>query len=119
MYLLAEHRGTLAKLQALPQESALWSIICPSMMVPLGQPTYPVVAKASVDNLLVSAGVPPGWSEKYMSVPIIGRYLNILTQAAGYETAYENNADLIASDLLQGADSPWIYQKVGMKEKQR
>jgi hypothetical protein len=117
LYLLAEHRLTLAKLQALPQESALWSILCPSMMYPLGQPTYPVIEGASVDKLFVSGGVAPQWSDKFMWLPVFGPYLNILSQVAGYKTALEHNADLIASDLLRGDDSPLIYQKVGTKEK--
>lgn len=88
-------------------------------MQPLAQPMYPVIKTSSVDNLFVSARVPPQWSEKYLSVPIIGGYLNIVTQAVGYTTTLEDNADLIASDLLAGVDSPWVFQKIGTKEKQR
>lgn len=88
-------------------------------MQPLAPPTYPVVQTASVDNLLVAASVPPQWSEKYQKVPIIGGYLNVFSQATGYTTSLEDNADFIASDLLRGTDSPWVYQKVGTKEKQK
>lgn len=119
MHVLTEHRGTLTKLQALPRESVLWSLFCPSLMQPLAHPTYPVIQTASVDNLLISASVPPQWSQKYLAVPIIGGYLNVFSQATGYTTALEDNADFIASDLLQGTESPWIYQKVGTKEKQK
>jgi hypothetical protein len=114
----AEHRGTLSKLQSLPKESVLWSVLCPATMTPRGEPTYPVIAGASVDNLLVSADTPPEWSNKLLWMPVIGGYLNVLSQASGYNTSLEDNADLIASDLLRGVDSPWIYQKVGVKEKQ-
>lgn len=87
--------------------------------MPLAEPVYPVVKKASVDNLVISAGAPPQWSEKYLTVPVIGGFLKVFSQAAGYLSKLEDNADFIASDLLLGADSPWIHQRVGTREKPR
>jgi hypothetical protein len=52
-----------------------------------------------------------------LGIPLIGGYLNVLSQASSYKTALEENADFIAQDLLEGAESPWMFQKVGTKNK--
>jgi hypothetical protein len=88
-------------------------------MKPLSPVPYPLADTASAENLLISARVPPEWSLKFLGVPVIGGYLNILSQALGYVTTLEDNADFIAGDLLEGADSPWVYQKVGVKERKK
>ncbi|KAJ5457521.1 hypothetical protein N7475_008909 [Penicillium sp. IBT 31633x] len=119
MYMFPEHRLTLSKLQALPREALNWSILCPGVMYPLGEPSYPPISTSSVDNLAASASVLPDWSQKYLSLPVIGGYLNVFSQVTAYRTALEDNADLIASDLLQGTNGQWLHQKVGTKEKQK
>lgn len=86
-------------------------------MNPLSETTYPFPAEGSADNIVASAGVPPDWSLKFLRIPLIGVYLNILSQASGYTTLLEDNADLIAKDLLDGHDSKWIHQKVGIKQR--
>jgi hypothetical protein len=88
-------------------------------MHPLGEVSYPITTTGSVNNLVTAAGVLPGWSRQFLSLPVVGGYLNVLSQAMGYKTALEDNADLIASDLLQGANSPWLHQKVGTKERRK
>lgn len=119
MRLFPEHRLTLSKLQALPRKAVNWSILCPGVMHALGEPSYPLVATSSVDNLAVSASVLPDWSQKFLCMPVIGGYMNVFSQAMAYQTSFEDNADLIATDLLQGANSQWIHQKVGTKEKRK
>jgi hypothetical protein len=85
-------------------------------MKPRSPVTYPLADGSSEENLLISARVLPEYSLRFLSVPLIGGYLNILSQAMSYgPTTLEDNADIIASDLLKGMDSPWVYQKVGAK----
>lgn len=68
---------------------------------------------------LAAANVPPEWSRKFLWTPLVGGYLNILSQVSAYNTSLEDNADFIAQDLLEGKGSQWIYQKVGVKEKRK
>jgi hypothetical protein len=81
--------------------------------------TYPLSESASAENLLVASNIPPEWSQRFLRVPLIGGYLNIISQVSSYGTALEDNADLIASDLLAGLDSMWAYEKIGVKERRK
>lgn len=85
----------------------------------LSSVTYPLDHRASAENLLITSNVAPEWSSRFLCIPLIGGYLNIMSQASWYGTALEDNADLIARDLLQGLDSVWAYQRVGVKEKRK
>ncbi|KAJ5916933.1 hypothetical protein N7504_000948 [Penicillium tannophilum] len=114
-----QHRHTWAKLQALPPSGIRWSVLCPGVMYPMSETTYPLPNEASANNLTVASTSPPEWSSKLLGTPLIGGYLNVLSQASSYKTALEDNADFIAQDLLEGAESPWIYQKVGTKNKRQ
>jgi hypothetical protein len=82
-------------------------------------PTFPPDPRISADNILVTARTPPEWSAKFYSVPIIGGYLNVFSQAGSYTTTLEDNADFIAKDLERGTASEWIYKKVGVREKKK
>lgn len=88
-------------------------------MYPMSETTCPLPNEASANNLTVASTSPPEWSPKLLGTPLIGGYLNVLSQASSYKTALEDNADFIAQDLLEGAESPWIYQKVGTKSKRQ
>ncbi|KAJ5577739.1 uncharacterized protein N7459_006703 [Penicillium hispanicum] len=112
-----EHRWTWRKLRALPRGSLAWSILCPGFMHPLSEDTYPLAAGASADNLAAMVSVPPDWSLKFQGIPLLGGYLNVISQASAYGTALEDNADFIAKDLLDGHDSQWVHQKIGVKER--
>ncbi|KAJ5645287.1 hypothetical protein N7507_011298 [Penicillium longicatenatum] len=112
-----QHQHTWAKLQALPPSGIQWSVLCPGQMYPMSAMTYPVPNEASAENLSVASTSPPEWSSKLLGIPLIGGYLNILSQASSYKTALEEDADFIAQDLLEGAESPWMFQKVGTKNK--
>ena len=112
-----EHRYTWSKLQAIPPSAINWSILCPGVMKPLSKTSYPLAANASAENLQASSGSPPDWSLSFLCIPFIGRYLNIMSQASTYGTTLEDNADFIAKDLLDGNQSKWIGQKVGVKQR--
>ncbi|KAJ5267198.1 hypothetical protein N7478_010006 [Penicillium angulare] len=70
---------------------------------------------ASAGNLQTTAYVPPGWSVKLLDIPMLGGYLNAISQAAAYGSALEDNADFISKDLSVGDGSKWICRKVGVK----
>ncbi|KFZ00857.1 hypothetical protein V500_00939 [Pseudogymnoascus sp. VKM F-4518 (FW-2643)] len=113
-----EHRINLDKLLKVPQSDLIWSYLCPAVMQPLtAAPSYPPDPKISADNMLVTARTPPEWSSKFYGVPLIGGYLNVLSQARNYTTSLEDNADFIAKDLEKGMASEWAYKKVGVREK--
>lgn len=112
-----EHRHTWSKLQAIPPSAIDWSILCPGVMQPLSKTTYPLAANSSAENLQASSGSPPDWSPRLLCIPFIGGYLNIMSQASTYGTALEDNVDFIAKDLLDGNQSKWIGQKVGVKQR--
>ncbi|KAJ5647043.1 hypothetical protein N7490_003415 [Penicillium lividum] len=112
-----QHRHTWEKLQALPPSGIQWSVLCPGVMYPLSERTYPLANEASAKNLSVASTSPPEWSSKLLATPLVGGYLNVLSQVSSYKTSLEDNADFIAQDLLEGTESPWIYQKVGTRQK--
>lgn len=112
----AEHGVNYRKLLKVPKSDLVWSMLCPATMLPLGDPTYPN-PKGSADNLLVSAKTPAGWTRQFWDVPIIGGYLNMMSQAGGYVVKLEDEADLMAKDLESGVNSQWAFERVGTKEK--
>ncbi|KAJ5102688.1 hypothetical protein N7532_003217 [Penicillium argentinense] len=112
-----EHRSTWAKLKALPPSSMEWSILCPSMMTPRSKDSYPLASGSSSKNIVVSAGAPPQWSPRFFSMPLVGGWLNVISQIGAFNTTLEDNADFIAQDLSDGNNSEWIYQRVGTRTK--
>lgn len=82
-------------------------------------PQFPPPADVSASNLVAKADVPPAWVQKYRAVPLIGNYLNIMTQAQSYFSVLENCVDFIAADLETGLGSEWIGKRVGVKEKSK
>ncbi|PYH89724.1 hypothetical protein BO71DRAFT_453240 [Aspergillus ellipticus CBS 707.79] len=99
-----EHRGTWAKLQSLPPNSMLWSILCPGEMRPLSPVTYPLASAASAENIVAQASTPPAWTGRFH-------------QVVGYATKLEHCADFIAGDLAEGAGSQWVGRKVGVRAR--
>ena len=61
----------------------------------------------SIENISASADFPPAWTAKYYSIPLIGGYLNVLSQISSYTTSYEDNAEFIANGL-SGGESTWV-----------
>ena len=82
-------------------------------------PKFPPSTDTSADNLVAKADAPPAWSDKYQTVPLIGNYLNIMTQALDYFSVLEDCVDFIAADLKKGLDSEWIGKRVAVKEKSK
>lgn len=82
-------------------------------------PQFPPSADVSASNLVAKADTPPAWAEKFRRVPLIGNYLNIMTQAQSYFAVLENCVDFIAADLEKGLQSEWIGKRVAVKEKSK
>ncbi|KAJ5355383.1 uncharacterized protein N7496_012595 [Penicillium cataractarum] len=117
MPMFKEHASTWAKLRALPPSAIAWSILCPGMMVPLTKNKDSTLPESSTENISAEKTVAPEWSAKFLRIPFIGPYLNIMSQISAYTTSYEDNADFIARDLCMGIDSEWVLQKVGVKRR--
>ncbi|PYI02394.1 hypothetical protein BO78DRAFT_400590 [Aspergillus sclerotiicarbonarius CBS 121057] len=104
-----EHATTWKKLQELPPSAIAWSILCPGLM-------RPAVGESLVYKLSGESTSPPGWSTKFLRIPVLGPYMNIMSQISSYATSFEMNADFIATDLEKGRDSEWLLHKVGVKQ---
>lgn len=65
-------------------------------------------------RLIAKAGSPPAWNESRVeSVPLLGRFLVVMTNALRYRTTLEQNADFIAADLEEGSRT-WVGKTVGV-----
>ena len=101
-------------------DSLAWSLFCATEMSPQHDtPQFPPPADASTSNLVAKADTPPAWSKKYRSIPLIGKYLNIMAQAQSYYAVLENCVDFIAADLEKGLQSEWVGKRVSVKEKSK
>ena len=78
---------------------------------------FPQPADVSGGNLVAKADSPPAWKNSFRGWPLIGIYLNILSQAQSYYTTLEDSVDFMAADLEKGLKSEWIGKRVGAKEK--
>lgn len=88
-------------------------MLCPSWMVP-EHPSIQLPGVTPKDALIAAAGVPPRWNDSWMRhIPFVGKAIVSGINASRYETTLEQNADLIASDLVNG-ESEWIGQAVGV-----
>ena len=80
--------------------------------------TEPISYSPSTGNDLVAeADVPPAWSNTLLWIPLLGPYLNILTQAPSYFASLEDCVDFIAEDLTKGVQSEFVGHRVGVKIK--
>lgn len=68
---------------------------------------------------MVQADSPPLWSKKFLKIPLIGGYLNVMSQAQDYFATLENIVDVIAGDLEKGLDSEYVGKRVSVKEKSK
>lgn len=78
--------------------------------------SYPAVPG---NDLIASADVPPAWEKTLLGVPLVGTYLNILSQTLPYYASLEDCADFIAEDLTKGLASENAGKRVGVKERCR
>jgi hypothetical protein len=118
--LFPSHKKNYALIKSLPTSTLAWSLFC-AMEMPPKHPTpqFPPSPDTSADNLLAKADAPPAWSEKWKKVPLIGNYLNIMTQMQGYVAGLECCTDFIAGDLEAGKGSKWIGRRVGVVERSK
>jgi hypothetical protein len=118
--LFPSHKKNYLVIKSLPADVVAWSLFCASDMTPkYDTPQFPPPADASATNLVAKADAPPAWVEKYRSVPLIGNYLNIMTQMQSYFAVLEHCVDFMAADLEKGLESEWIGKRVGVKEKSK
>jgi hypothetical protein len=68
---------------------------------------------------VVRADAPPAWNQKYRRVPLVGNYLNILSQVQNYFAVLENCVDFMAADLEKGLESDYVGKRVGVIEKSK
>jgi len=83
------------------------------------KPQFPPSAEISASNLVAKADSPPAWVDKYRTVPLIGNYLHVLSQAQSYSAVLDNCTDFMAADLEKGLESEWIGKRVAVKEKSK
>jgi hypothetical protein len=73
-----------------------------------------VPARSSHKKLVASATSPPLWQDSWVRhIPLLGRLILTGMNAPRYDTTLEQNADFIASDLLD-RESRWIGVSVGV-----
>lgn len=118
--LFPTHKPNYQLIKPYKADELAWSLYCANELIPkYDKPQYPAPADCTADNLLVQADSPPIWSQKFVKVPLIGGYLNLMSQVQDYFATLENIVDLIASDLEKGLDSELVGKRVGVKEKSR
>lgn len=120
MPMFPEHRENLALIQKQEEENIAWSLFCASQLTPKHKEAQiPAPDDCSAANVIAGADSPPGWGASLRWVPLIGPYLNILSQAGGYATSLEDPLDFIAADIEKGIRSEFIGKKVGFKLKNK
>ena len=82
-------------------------------------PKFITPAEVAPSPLVGKADSPPGFKDTFLSWPLIGGYLNILSQAPAYMTKLEYCADFMAADLEKGLQSEYIGKRVGVVEKDK
>lgn len=120
MPMFPEHRENLALIQKQEEENIAWSLFCASQLTPRHKEArIPALHDCSAANVIANADSPPEWRDTLAWVPLIGPYLNIFSQAAGYATSLEDPLDFIAADFEKGIQSELIGKKVGFKLKKK
>lgn len=112
-----EHIQTMKMLQSKPVDLIKWSVLCPSAMRhAVATPDLKLLEKPRKHELLTKADIAPGWKDHWMSgVPLVGGYINTISNFASCVTDLEACADLIAEDLESGS-MEWNLRRVGVKE---
>lgn len=120
MPMFPEHRENLALIQKQEEDNIAWSLFCANQLTPRHKEArIPAPDDCSAANVIAQANSPPEWRDTLAWVPLIGPYLNILSQAAGYATSLEDPLDFIAADFEKGLQSEFIGKKVGFKLKKK
>ena len=114
------HKRNYVLIKSHSADSLAWSLFCASRIAPkYDTPRFPPPTDVSASNLVAKADSPPAWTDKYRSVPLIGNYLNVMSQAASYGAELESCADFMAADLEKGLASEWIGKRVAVMEKSK
>lgn len=118
--LFPTHKPNYQLIKPYTADELAWSLYCASELIPkYDKPQYPAPADCSIDNLVVQADFPPLWNRKFVKIPLIGGYLNLMAQAQDCFATLENVVDVIVSDLEKGLDSGYVGKRVSAKEKSR
>jgi len=118
--LYPDHKKTYNLIKSYTPDNIAWSLFCASNLPPrYPDPKFPQPSDVSGDNLIAKADTPPAWKNSFRSWPLIGIYLNIMSQAQSYYTTMEDSVDFMATDLEKGLKSEWIGKRVGAKEKKK
>lgn len=68
-------------------------------------------------SLLIGVDSPPDWGKGFLWLPLLGPYLNVLTQASRYMAPLEDCVEVLAKDLNTGLDSNLLGKRVSVKVK--
>lgn len=80
-----------------------WSFLCPGVMTP---------AKGAPEEVVASATSPPLWKRTMLSdLPVIGLFIEALSNALGYTITLEAAADFMVTQLDK---SEFTGKKVGL-----
>ncbi|MCJ1308245.1 hypothetical protein MMC25_001898 [Agyrium rufum] len=114
------HKPNYQLIKSHPTDALAWSLFAATDMTPkYDTPRFPPAADVSANNLVVKADAPPAWSQSYRKIPLLGGYLNVMSQAQSYFAVLENCVDVIAADLEKGLKSEYIGKRVSVKEKSK
>ncbi len=118
--LFPEHRKNLALLRTQEEENIAWSLFCAAQLTPKHKEALIRAPNdCSADNVIAKADSPPDWRDTLKWVPLMGNYLNIMAQVAGYGTSIEDPLDFIAADLEKGLQSELVNKRVAFKQKNK
>jgi hypothetical protein len=117
--LYPEHRKNYTFIQQYsPKTDIAWSLFCANLLTPrYTPPAYPHPSEATADNLIVGVESPPAWGNSLKGIPIVGTFLNILTNVPNYATPLEECVDFMAADLEKGLESEFMGKRVSVKVK--
>jgi hypothetical protein len=110
------HKRNYDLIRPVPTDEIAWSLFCANQMDPRSQDIdYSLDSEPRRNALVVSVDRPPEWSKKLQWIPLVGHYLNIISQMQDYFTKLEDCAAIMAEDLTQGLQSQLIGHRVAVK----
>ena len=113
--LFPDHTENHALLESIPKNELAWSMLCANQMGPSKEADATAEAKANSRKVVATADVPPDWTGTFSWVPILGRYMNVLSNAGRYMTTLEQAAEVVSRDLDSGLESEFVNRRVGFK----
>ncbi|KAK5163164.1 uncharacterized protein LTR77_010948 [Saxophila tyrrhenica] len=114
------HRHNFARIRDVPKQKLAWSLFCASTMTPRSEAVdYTPKPGAGAEQLVAKVESPPAWSRTLLWIPLLGKYFNVMAQAAGYAAPLEDCVDFIAGDLQAGLESQYVGHRVAVKVKSK